>query len=916
MSSIAERSVHFLGMDTAMMQAAASRLLDRWMPDGDGQGLVVLTGTRRGGRILLGELAEQARARGLALAPPAIGTVEDLARLLGVLERPGAPGMALVRSVEHGLRGVDAETLRRLVPSGLAQADAQAYAPLLEGVLADLARAGMRAREMARRSEDDARLGEPGVWRALADVQALSEEWLAARGLSHPWLAVVDALERVPEHLPTIVLVGVAILPPAARYIIARCAGEAMVQVAPEHADALDAMGCVRPGYRREIDLRETHVHFAGDLHEQAELALALIGEHAGGRFVDEVAIGICNEELSPYLVRLGEESSHVGVRPSRGMTLARSRPGVLLALVRDLVRDRAFVGITDLLRHPDVERSLAPELGERYPGEAIATLDAYRLEHLATAFDEPLRGNQRYARALIERARREVRTLVGELLSRHEDDAVAWRDAMLGVLRRVYERYEANPDDAGDRVLCASLEAIAGVIEELGSLGEERLDAVEALDLVLGEIASRRLSPDVEGDAIEGVGWLELASDPARVLVLGGFNEGCVPTRMGTPVLLTERMRETLGLETDADREARDLLMLDTLVRTRDHLAIVVGRRNADGDPVAPSRLLFRTSQWFAIARAWAEHSPCTLRLARKGMVAQVSAFGSRPIVEHDVPNSVRVTALRDYLASPYLFYLRHVLGLEEIRDFSCELDRASVGTLLHGTLARLSAPEIVDCDDPRTLKAFLLDTHATLARDLLGEEPLPVVRVQLAYQRRVLERAARWQSDRRRAGWRIVATERQGDEYPIECHAGVLGVRGRIDRIDIHDERDEACIIDYKSGSGTKPPHSTHRRRDGTWKDLQLPMYRHLAGEIVEGRTVRLGFVPLLPEQNQIDVHIAPWDKDDLASADEAARECAEGILSGRFDALERFGAHHEQTLRWIAGLGLLDRSKEADS
>ncbi len=911
MPMCSERTVHFLAMDAAMMRAAAARLLDRWMPDGNGEDLVVLTGTRRGGRMLLGEVAELARGRGLALAPPAIGTAEDLARLLGVLEDRPAPAMALVRSVEHGLRGVDEATRRRLVPSGLAREYAQAYAPMFERVLADLARAGMRACDMARLSESNATLGEPETWRALAGVQALSEGWLAARGLSHPSLALVDALEHGLAHTPTVVLIGVAILPPVARQAIEACPGEAMVQIAHAHASALDAMGCVRPGYRTQIDLHEAEVHFAGDLREQAELTLALVGEHGADRFVDEIAIGVCNEELSSTLERVGNEVSRVGVRPSQGMALMRSRPGTLLALARDLVRERAFGGMIDLLRHPDVERALAPELSERYPGEAMATLETYGIEHLATAFDEPLREDRAARSALIERTRAQIRSLVGDLLHEDARPASAWRDAMLALLRRVYEAYEASPDDPGDRVLCASLEAVVGVIEELGSLGDERLAAGDALDLVLGELGARRLSPDLEGEAIEGVGWLEIASDPARVVVLAGFNEGCVPIRAGTSALLSERARETLGLETEQQRAVRDLLVLDTLVRTRDRVAIVVGRRNGEGDPLAPSRLLFQTTQWYEIARAWAEHAPSPLALARTRRVAQVSAFGSCPIIEREVPQRVRVTALKDYLASPYLFYLRHVLGLEEAREFSPEIDTRAVGNLLHDTLARLASAEIVDCDDPKVLRAFLLDTHGALARRLLGEPRLPIVRVQLAYQRRLLERVARWQGERRRAGWRIAHTEWDGVEHAIACDAGVLRVRGRIDRIDIHEARDEACIIDYKSGSRVQDPEKVHRRRGGGWRDLQLPIYRHMAGEILGERKPRLGFVPLLPELDRIEVRIAPWNEDDLASADEAARGCAEGILSGRYDDLGRFGSAHDRTLRWIAGEGLLDRS-----
>ncbi len=913
MSASHQRSVHHLPLDAPMMRAAGERLLDLWMPDGDGQGLIVLTATRRSGRILLGELAEQARQHGLALAPPTIATADDLARVLGLLDRPAAPGMALVRSVEHGLQAVGASIRRRLVPSGLADEYPEAYAPAFEGVLTDLARGGLRAQDMAHRSELDATMGEPEIWQALAQVQAASEAWLAQHGLAHPWLALVDAQERGIEPRP-VVTIGVWLLAPVARRIVAGCPGEAMVQIAHKHVEALDAMGCVRSDYRTHIDLGGTDVRFAGDLREQAEVALALVGKHGAGRFVDEIAVGVCNEDLSPILVRVGEDASRVGVRPARGMALARSRPGMLLAIVRDLVRQRAFTTIADMLRHPDVERALGPELQERYPGEVIATLHKYCVEYLPGTLDEALRTRNMRERVLIERARVRVRSLAGELLDSRRADAGTWRDAMLTLLRRVYEAYEANPEDSGDRLLCASLEAVAGVLEELGTLGDEQLTASEAIDLVMRELTTRRLAPEPEGEAIEGVGWLELASDPARIVVLAGFNEGRVPARRGTPILLSDAAREALGLETDRHRETRDLLMLDTLVRTREHVSIVVGRRDANGNPLTPSKLLFQTMQWRAIARAWVERQASGLRLARTRPIAQVSAFGPHPIIERAAPERVRVTALRDYLTSPYLFYLRHVLRLEEAQPLPHELDRGRIGTLLHETLARLSAGEIVDCDDPKTLRTYLLDAHATLVRRKFGEHLLPIVQIQLEYQRRLLERVADWQSRHRREGWRIAHTECDGSEHVIVCEAGELAVSGRIDRIDFHESRRTACIMDYKSGSGKTDPDGSHRQRNGTWRDLQLPMYRHLARDLVEGREVELAYVSLRPGENKLDEHIAGWSEDDLASADDAARACAQGILSGEYENLERIGDAYERTLRWIAGHGLLDRSAEA--
>ena len=50
-----------------------------------------------------------------------------------------------------------------------------------------------------------------------------------------------------------------------------------------------------------------------------------------------------------------------------------------------------------------------------------------------------------------------------------------------------------------------------------------------------------------------------------------------------------------------------------------------------------------------------------------------------------------MRVTEFRDYLACPYRYYLRHVLGLKGLTDSAAELDGAAFGSLAHEVLARL---------------------------------------------------------------------------------------------------------------------------------------------------------------------------------------------------------------------------------
>ena len=55
----------------------------------------------------------------------------------------------------------------------------------------------------------------------------------------------------------------------------------------------------------------------------------------------------------------------------------------------------------------------------------------------------------------------------------------------------------------------------------------------------------------------------------------------------------LPNGLRRQLGMMDNAQRYARDMYALQVMLRTREHVRIVVGKSDANGDPLTPSRLL-----------------------------------------------------------------------------------------------------------------------------------------------------------------------------------------------------------------------------------------------------------------------------------------------------------------------------------
>ena len=139
-------------------------------------------------------------------------------------------------------------------------------------------------------------------------------------------------------------------------------------------------------------------------------------------------------------------------------------------------------------------------------------------------------------------------------------------------------------------------------------------------------------------------------------------------------------------------------------------------------------------------------------------------------------------------------------------------------------------------------------------------------------------------------------------------ECSVGLTfpppGRGPRIDRIDRNRTKGEWAVLDYKTGLSVNPPEKAHRKgsgKDREWIDLQLPLYRRLLSGIVDGEgksvididlegpgqsRVRFGFVSLPQKVEGTEFMIAEWTPEDLASAEDAARDAVRRLRRASFE------------------------------
>jgi RecB family exonuclease len=889
----------FLGWKRPGLAAAVGYLEGRAAPAGtlDFAGLVVAVPGARAGRRLLELLVQRADQRGTALVPPQIVTVGQLPELLYANRRPFAADLVQHLAWVEALKRTGA---KRLEPLALTlPADGRLAAWLEPAKLLSQLHQELAAEDLG--FEDLLALDGPGGgfldarrWQALAEIQ---ERYLAVLDEAGVWdkqTARRVALRRGEVRASAdILLVGAADLNRVQRKFLDRAADRVTVLVVapPELADRFDEHGCVRPEAWRDapIELDARQIEVADAPSDQADAVLRAL-DCFGGRYgAEEVTVGVPDAAIVPWLVEHLEQAG-IPARFAGGTPVVDSGPCRLLAAAAEYLEGRRWTAFAALVRHPAVHDWLAAR-GLR--GDWLTELDDYYARHLPHVVAGAWLGPADRSR-LLRQVHRAVEELVGPIGSgtRTLGD---WAEPLLGVLVSFFGARPLDRAQEPDRTILAACKQVRDVLDghrDVPAPLAPVLAGSEVLRLVLSQLDGVELPPPVQRGAIELVGWLELPLDDAPATVVTGFNEGIVPGSLGADLFLPNALRVRLEMEHNSDRRyARDAYALSLLASSREWFRLIVGRRSPEGDPLAPSRLLFACDPDTAASRALTTFRPAAARSA--GRLAGGLRPGQRSCFEIPPPQplkepvtSMRVTEFRDYLACPYRYYLRHRLGLKRRSDSGDELDPAAFGSLAHDVLERFGRSELAGATDADEIAARLCVLLDEAVRDGYGEAPLPAVRVQVEQLRLRLLAWAQWQARWAEQGWRIEHVEQSATDLaaPWLVDGRTMELRGRIDRIDVHHDSRQVVIFDYKTSDSPRGPDEAHRRA-GRWVDLQLPLYRHLARSMCIDGPVSLGYVVLPKDTTKTGALVAAWTEEDLADADRAAQEVVRGVWAQRF-------------------------------
>lgn len=661
--------------------------------------------------------------------------------------------------------------------------------------------------------------------------------------------------------------------------------------------DTFDEWGQPKPGFWADREKSPTPAPARACLAADAVGLAEAIVRACEGKENSEVAVGVCDASFAPALSRRFLEAGW-GTFDPQGVALAKDGwPELLEGMAAAIDSPNDHAAIARVARHPEVWRRHLKGAGAR---AAFAALDEWEVDHGATdagtvlaELCESRREDQKAAGGLLKAARSLVAADRRKESEQLETRLLEWlRDADPQVARQATAEMESWSRLPG-----------AGFALPL------------RLRWLAASLASGSRSPDSPSAALALQGWLELPYDPAPHLVLAAMHEGKVPESPAGSPLITESVREQLGLRDRKSRLAREVFLYTAMVegrRARGSVTVVNAQTDPRGEPCKPSRVLLHAAPANLPSRVldFVKESPDvplqpTPPWSRGDWKLRLPADAKRNRDwrhHHLSPSTLRV-----YLACPTRFYLSEVLGWEAVEPFKGELNGRRFGDLVHAVLRQWGDdPEARELADAATLRACWLSLLKQEVTARFGVSPPPLLRLQVMSAEERLAALAEHQARQRVHGWRVLEVER---EFNGLLKLAGIPVHMRVDRIDRHQDG-RVRVIDYKTGRTTEEPRKAHLRAwsvdrcpaplgpllPGTgrtanksygWADLQLPLYVRAVREAMDLAAYPEAYYVLMPEAVG-ETGFVPFEPLDAMIIDNAmqwAEEAAQRIVAGLF-------------------------------
>ena len=869
---------------------------------------------RRAGHQLLEFLVARAETLGLALFPPQWTTMGSLPELLYQPKRPFATDLVQRLVWMQSLREIDTQQRESFLPQLPPREDWSSWlslATLLWRQHAELAGEGLHFGDLVEHGQQTPDFLDTARWQFLRDLQTGYLRKLDAIELWDRQTARLYALEHTEcKTDKQIILAATADMNRTMRLMLDQVADRvtALVYSPDRFQDRFDQYGCLKPEKWSQVNipLQDDQIKLVDRAQDQAQAIVDALETLDQPCSLQDVAIGVPDVALVPWIQNRLHQSG-ISSGWSLGRNLSAASPVLLLTAVAQFIDHHHVEEFAALVRHPDLYQwilSVRPVTGSDQNQTSplsnyISQLDQYLNDHLQARLGEWLGRPEDFN--LVQPVYDSVLSWLAPLQVTPDTTPISkplhdWSRKIAEVLTAIYGNQIIDQTQPSDNEVCDTFQKIRNALLALQNVPDSIspvLSAPQAIHILLDLLRSEHLTTRSTGQGLQLLGWLELPWDTAEHVIITSFNEGFIPQSVDADLFLPNRLRLALRILDNSRRYARDAYALHCLLASRKTCQLIVARRNYQGDPLKPSRLLFATDSSRLASRTLAVfntethstavadiHPPSTPRSEN----SQFTIYKPTPL--RDKSSSMSVTSFRSYLACPYRFYLRHILKIQSQDDSARELDPASFGNIIHEVLCRFGRDDLRHSTDADRIRIFLRQEIKNYSSQMFGTDRRPAINLQIAQARNRLDAFAQWQATWAAKGWRIEHSEvpDDGRTFTWNVDEGSIELHGRIDRIDRHETTGEWMVFDYKTSDKGSSPVESHRRQD-TWTDLQLPLYRHLVKALGIQDPVSLAYILLPRDTNQVGISRAEWTQNELDDADHQIGEVVRRVLNENF-------------------------------
>jgi ATP-dependent helicase/nuclease subunit B len=741
-------------------------------------------------------------------------------------------------------------------------------------------------------------INEPDRWRDLMALEEVFLAKLADMGLKELNRAKIEFDNYDFEGIEKIIIAGIADPLPLAlekiKVISEKIPVEIWINAPEELSDKFDNFGRPLPDYWEKADIEipdEAWIHLAGTAREQGDKTIEVLSSIDTELNADEIAICSANEELYSDIAE-AFKPYNVYIHNPAGTSIRSTALFHLIDSFLKLAKKPDSESIPIFTQNPDFLRYFMKKYDIESSDSILGALDKEIVEYISLSIDKKPKTKNETLQLLFNELKEFINLF----------NSMKFCEFSRKFLADIYRNRELSPQtDSEDSLFFSAASNINKLLSNISASefpDDENRAVPEVFITLLGRTS---VYPEPPSPALDMHGWLEMPWEKAENIVIAGMNDGLLPESVVGDIFLPDTMMKQLGLNDNQKRFARDTFILQSLIEPRKNSSVnmIVGKQNKGGDPLKPSRLLFKCNNNILLNRAkllFSEsESDNSILTEDKNPSWQLK----RP--EFDIPvEKISVTQFKSYLQCPFRFYLQKCLKMEDINYKPDEMDARLFGTIAHAVLEKFGQdPQAKDSTDPKVIQKFLvteLEQQFFYRFGPLSSQPLPLL-VQYDSLRQRFAKFAEIQAQERDAGWEIVETELK---ERITINGMVLS--GQIDRIERNSRNGEIRVLDYKTiDSGdvkALTPRSVHLKKftasstaeeyakfelDGKifyWIDLQLPLYIMVLNSIDRFKNSKIHCGYFVLNKTMSNIKIYPWN--DIMDYIEPAEECVKKIIT----------------------------------